>query len=532
MSKARNCSRRLGMTVSGVAMAALLTIAFTCLGKTGDPLPDSAQMLVFATGTQPDSIDPALAKDAPTWHIVRPTYEALLRLKTGTTDVEPCLADTWEISADGLTYKFHLRPGVHFHDGTILDADAVKSSFERLIGIGLGPSFLFKAVGSVTVDGLDTVTFTLKSPDLDFLYSMTRFMIVSPASVVAHNQDGDFAKAWLSEHEAGTGPFKLESWEKGQVITLVRSDDYWGGAEGPKLRKLLFRYVSEAATQKLLLQNGEVQYADFLSADDANEFAASKDYVVYSGPSLSQIYIAMNTNTGPTADVNFRKAISYAFDYDTYVSQIMKGWSAAPNGPLPTPFSENLTTVPRFKRDLARAREYLSLSAYPNGGVSLDFVYVTGYDRYRQLGELLRVNLADLGINVELSPQPWATLTKMSTTPDLRPDLLEYGYSATIPSAFSFLYAMYRSNTGHWAQFGYSNPTVDALLDSCWSASSLGERAEALLEVQRLLLEDMPQVFVEERTQWWIFSSSVRGVVYDPPWYLWPNWWDMYLVEG
>lgn len=515
-----------------VALVAFLVAAIGLYGLCADstPLPDAQQVLVVATGTQPDSIDPALAKDAPTWHIVRPTYEGLLRYRTGTTEIEPCLAQSWDVSLDGLNYTFHLNPGVLFHDGAPLTADAVKESYDRLITIGLGPAVLFKSVTSVDVLDGETVTFHLANPDLDFLYGLTQLMIVSPAAVKAHEQNGDLARQWLSDHEAGTGPYKLESWQKGQVITLVRDDNYWTPWTGAHLRKVLFRFVPEAATQKLLLLRGEVQYADFLSADDANELKQNQAFTVYAEPTLSEIYIAMNTNSGPTADVNLRKAIAFAFDYATYSSQIMKGWAFPPNGPLPTGYSDNLSGVPRFGRDMQRARDFLSKSMFAGEQVNLTFVYVSGYERYRQLGELLKSNLSELGINVELSPQPWATLTKMSTTPDMRPDLLEYGYSAPVPSPFSYLYSMYHSGTGHWAQFGYQNADVDRLLDEAQSMTDLSARADVLRQVQCLLISDMPQVFVEERTQWYIFSSQVKGYDFDPAWYLWPNWWDMYLV--
>jgi len=509
----------------------LVLLGLTAIAEETIPLPDEEQILVFATGTQPDSIDPALEKDAPTTHIIRPTYEGLLRNPTGTTDLEPCLAVSWEVSDDGLSYTFNLRTGVRFHDGDVLDAFAIKDSFDRWMKIGLGASNVLKSVASVEVVDSDTVTFNLSKPYPDFLQALTRLMIVSPAAVKAHEKDGDLAQGWLSDHEAGTGPFKLQRWEKGQVITLVRNDDYWAPWTGPHLKKLLFQFVPEPATQKLLLLRGEVRYADFLSADDANELKENPDFVVYPCPSLSLIYIAMNTNSGPTADVNLRKAIAYAFDYETYSSQIMKGWSVPPNGPLPTGYSENFPDMPRFKRNMEHAREFLAKSAYPEGGIKLTFVYVAGYDRYRQLGELLRSNLAELNIDVALSPQPWATLTKISTTPDMRPDLLEYGYSAEMPSAFSYLYGMYHSDTGHWAQFGYKNAEGDRLLDRAQSMTHVSERAVALQEVQRILINDMPQIFVEERTEWRIFNAQVKGFVYDPAWYLWPNWRDMYLVS-
>jgi len=496
------------------------------------PLPDDKQIFILALGTEPENIDPALIKDAPTRRTAKPMYEGLLRYKLGTTEVEPCLAESYKVSEDGLQYTFYLRENVAFHDGTSLDASDVVESFKRLVEIGLGPSYYYASADSVEALGPMTVRFTLQNSDPDFLIALPFFMIISSDALEQNDVGGDLAQAWLSSNEAGSGPFTLTAWEPRQTITVERFDGHWEGWEGPHLKKIIFSYVPEAATQLLLLTEGEVHTADYLSADDAVTLSSDPRFVVLSAPSGSQVYVALNTNEGPLQDKNLRKAITYALDYDTFATQVMKGLQPATNSPLPRTYSENLSELSNYKQDMYLAREYLSRTQYPTGGIKLAFVYVAGYERYRQLGELLRSNLAELNIELELQPQPWATLTKMSTTPDMRPDMLEYAYSSKVPSAWLHLFGMYHSDSvGHWSQFGYTNPSIDALLDFAKPLTDFDVRSRILQDVQRLVIEDQPQIFVGERSSWKIFSTAVKGYVFEPTWYQDFNFEDLYLVE-
>jgi peptide/nickel transport system substrate-binding protein len=182
-------------------------------------------MLVIGKAADPQTLDPAITIDNNDWTITYPSYQRLVRYKTekgkASTQVEGELAESWVVSDEGRVWTFTLKPGNRFDDGSDVNADAVKWSFERLIASGHGPAEAFPADLQITVIEPMKVRFTLKTAFAPFLYTLANngASIVNPAIAKTHREDN--GKAWLSNHTAGSGPYKLQHWQKGQQLVLV-----------------------------------------------------------------------------------------------------------------------------------------------------------------------------------------------------------------------------------------------------------------------------------------------------------------------
>jgi peptide/nickel transport system substrate-binding protein len=204
-------------------------------------------------------LDPAVFYSVEGDDIILGLYETLLTYEPESKELAPGLAESWEVSDDGRTYTFQLRDGVTFHDGTPMDSEAVKKSFERTIAVKGGPSYMLDQVDSIETPDPQTVVVNLTQPVsafLDYNASMYGPKVVSPTAVTEHTEGDDMAKKWLSEHEAGTGPYRLTSYEPAGPFVLTRYDDYWG--EEAKTETIEFTIVPNIGDQILQLRSGQL----------------------------------------------------------------------------------------------------------------------------------------------------------------------------------------------------------------------------------------------------------------------------------
>jgi peptide/nickel transport system substrate-binding protein len=208
------------------------------------------RVLTYATYAEFVQFDPATNNSTTTARGIRAAYEGLVRYKGGSAEIEPVLATSWTVSRDRKAYTFKVRPHVTFHDGTPLNAAAVVFSFERLLKLNKGPAALFAdKIDSITALDDMTVVFALKKPWAPFLASLAVSkgpLIVSPSAVKANDKNGDAGQDFLKTQMAGTGPYKLESFDKGGALVLAKNENYWRGWAGHHVDKVVYQYVKEA----------------------------------------------------------------------------------------------------------------------------------------------------------------------------------------------------------------------------------------------------------------------------------------------
>ena len=288
----------------------------------------------FAQGADPRGLDPARVDDLESGKVIQNIYEGLTRYAPDSTKIEPSLAESWEVSPDGLSYTFHLRKGVKFHDGTDFNADAVKFNIDRQLPPKVDDnmpyaSFTFGTVKDVAVVDPNTVKINLTQKNTAFLANLAMGMaapMVSPKALQENNND-------VNEHPVGTGPYKFVKWNKGESVVLVRNDDYWG--EKAKTKNIVFRIISDNSARVLALNNGEVDMIDGIDATVVNKIEEGGNKL-FKAPGMNVNYMAFNTTAPTFKNAEARIAVAQTINKDELVKSLYQGYSEVANTILPT----------------------------------------------------------------------------------------------------------------------------------------------------------------------------------------------------
>lgn len=480
-----------------------------------------AKTLVVASGADAVTLDPQLSFDGQSPLLWRAVYENLLKYEGDTLELVPHLAESFEVSPDGLTYTFKIREGVTFSDGEPLNAAAVKISIDRQIAVEQGIAYALANVEAVETSDDMTVVLTLSAPSdgaLSAFAGLYAPYIISPKAIADNEQDGDLGQAWLRDNMVGTGPYLLESYNQSQQAVFSRNPNYWGGWEGDHVDQIIISYVKEPATERLVLEQGEIDIALFLPDDAVEEVDGKEGIVVTDVPSFNLYYLVLPTREGPTADKKVRQALSYGFDYDTWVNDIMRGKAQQAQGPVPSNFVGFNPNTPKYNYDPDKARAMLADAGYPDGGFTIPYTYETGYFWKRPLGELFQANMADLGITVdiqELSPTAWADLL---SNPETANHAFGLVWWPTLKTPYDFMFPLFATGAQGTAGYNwgyFSNPDLDALLDAGTIEPDEAKRMEIYGKAQDLLVDEAPALYVYEKHYRLPMRNTVQGFVFN-----------------
>jgi peptide/nickel transport system substrate-binding protein len=503
------------------------------------PAVPSSRPLVWAVKTEGRGFDPHQFDYDYDQNIQRPVLEPLMDYKVmpdGSVDTVGILAESWEGSADAKVWTFHLRPGITFHDGTPWNAEAAKWNFERLFALNLVPATriptnVWPAEGGIeAVDDL-TLRITLQNPFGPFIDTLVKKYMISPTAAQAHEQDGDYCKAWCNENPVGTGPYLLEEWVKGQQVSFKMNPDYWGGWEGNHAQRIIQRYVPEAATQKLLLEKGDVDLAQKIELDDLEAVAQVPGVVVeeHRVPRLIHMFMRMQ---GPFEDVRVRQAVAHAFDYDAFIQGVWNGRAVKPLSPLPAAVWA-FDPQPEVTHDLDLAKQLMAEAGYPDGGFSVKIFTISSYGWFQpREAQILQENLKELGIesSIEDYPDAGAFISTLQS-PDLGPALYAWTFTNAYNDPEDNLRRSYRSD-GTLNYIMYNNPRVDELIDQGAVTLDRDERFKIYSEAQKLIWEDYPALFTAEEKWFVTRRDTLHGYDFYPFIInMSPNWYDMWVSD-
>jgi peptide/nickel transport system substrate-binding protein len=458
-----------------------------------------ARILVVASGQDASNIDPHTGYDYAIRAIQRNLYDALLKYQGNPPVPVPWLAERYTASPDGTEFTFSLRKDAKFRDGSPVTAQAVQFSFNRMLKHRKGVSWMYTAVmneQSVQVVNETTVRIKLTKPFAPFLSVVPWLWIANPKVVKEREVGGDDGQAWLKDHEAGSGPFKIKRWEPGNLYELEADRNYWRGwQEGGNLTSGIWKVIREAASQRLALQKGEVHIALELQPEDMDLLKTAPGVVLIEEPEFRTFSVKMNTRRGYTKDINVRKAISYAFDYEAMIAA-QAGHARLMVGPLPHGMEGHDPTLSVPRTDLARAKEYLARSPWPNGGFRLEYTWVTGIDFERKLGLILLNSLKKLNIDLDIKPLVWPDMVARAKTPETCPDFFPVYQTANYGDPDNIAFAAYHSSqNGSWSNPTYGNPKTDELIVAGRSILDKERRRRIYLDFQRQVIEDAPDLF-------------------------------------
>jgi len=511
----------LGAAAAGVGGAGL-----TDLLRTGhaDAAGAGTDTLVVAQDTSVQTLDPQIVYDN-TVRITRPIYEGLVTLRGGTARVVPRLARSWQASADAKTWTFTLRSGVKFHDGTAFTSAAVKNTVERLIKINRGMGYAYKGVVD-TIDTPDpmTVVFHLTGPDAAFaakLAAVSGALMVSPAAVAAHTSGTDMGQGWLGANAAGTGPYMLESYDKGAgTITLAAFPGYWGGWSGNHIKRVIFKITPEASTQRLMLERGDADVLTVVAPDIIDALAKEPGIKVQSFPTQRIFYIAMHCQRPPLNDVKIRQALSYAFDYESAKSLIFNGNLAPLYGPLPQSDPSHLSPSDKpYKFDPAKAKQLLSESSKPNGGFTLNLFLFQGDPTFEKAAEILQNQLKQMNIEVNIQSMTSSVLLQKAGKPETAPDLLPVRNYPDYADPSSMLDATFGRDgwgTAGWNFSFYANDKVEALMKQAGEITDNAKRYALFRDAQKIVVNEAGAIFIGTLINRVPMRANVEGYSFNP----------------
>ena len=470
--------------------------------------------LVIGKPADPQTLDPAVTFDNNDWTITYPSYQRLVSYKTdgdkSSTEVTGDLAESWTVSPDNLVWEFKIKPGNKFDDGTAVDAAAVKFSFDRLMTLKQGPSGAFPEDMVVAVIDPQTIRFTLKTPFAPFLFTLAHngASIVNP--LVANK--GAETNAWLSSHTAGSGPFRLTSWQKGQSVTM-EPNPYFAGPK-PAFKTVILKTIAEPSVRRLQLERGDLDIIEDMPEDQLGALGGKPGVVVKDFPSLRVTYLYLNNKKGPLTDVNARRAITEAVDYNGIVKGILKDKAKLLNGPIPDGMWGYDSSLPVMKQDLAAAKN--SLAKAPQKITNLNYMYSDKDANWEPIGLTLQAALAPLGINLKLEKTANATLRERVGQADY--DIAVGTWSPDFADPYMFMNFWFDSKMQglQGNRSFYSNPEVDKLIREAAAVSDTAKRVELYQTAQKKVLDYSVYAYLYQKSYSLPMRDSVKGYVFNP----------------
>ncbi len=471
------------------AAGALASLSFT---------PADAQarkVLIMASGQDIPNFDPHVASGYTPTLMMRNTYDSLVRIEGNPPKPVPHLAQSWTVSPDGMEYVFTLDPKAKFHDGTPVDAEAVKYNFDRILRLKKGNSWMVSGVldaNSVQVVDKGTVKIRLVKPFVAFLQVLVWQWIANPKMIEA-NKGGDDGQNWLRANIVGSGAFRVRRAEPGNLYEFERVPEAWNPGPG-NLSGAILRIARETATQRLMLQRGEAHISLDLTSEDMDALKDKPGIVLILEPEFRTFSIKMNTENGPLADVNLRRAVSYAFDYQSMLDTA--GYADLMIGPLPTGIFGHDPSLPVYRTDLAKAKEHMAKSKSPNGGVKLEMVYVTGLEQQRRWALVMLDSLKKLNIDLDIKPTLWPDMVARCRSPQTAPDFMPVYQTANYGDPDNIAYAAYHSaNNGSWQNMVYHTARVNQLIEQGRAETDEAKRRAIYVEFQKQVIDDAPDIF-------------------------------------
>lgn len=485
---------------------------------TEEPMPEESTAL-RVTFSWPTFIDPAVGDDFSSATSLANIYDTLV-FPNPDGSMRPWLAESWESSDDGLTWTFKLHQGVKFHDGTELTASDVVYSFDRLKTIGEGFAYLATSAESATAVDDYTVEFTLAEPSGLFVPSLVRLYIANEELVRAntlaegpYGAEGDYGKEWLLTHDAGSGPYKVVEFPLEEYLLMEKHADWWGEFHENAPDEVRFIATTETVTVRTLMANHELEITDQWQTVNALEALDEVDGIdVAAFPSMTAFYYMVNNRLAPTDDVHCRRAMAYAFDYDTAVGLEWPGTSQM-LGPVPATLGGHSPTAFVFERDLDKAHEELAQCQYADeiDQYPITVNWISEVPDEEKFALLFQANMAEIGIPVEVVSTPWLSVVENTSSQETSTHVVTIYVSADLPEAGLMLQQRYHSNTADtWQQNEWLLDTdLDAAIEDALTTADQEERFLKYIVLQDALAEIAPSLFIYDQVQKHAFQDYV-----------------------
>lgn len=514
--KVRSDSKR-----SGIRTLAAATVAAAALAVGFSGQAQAAKTLVYCSEGSPENFNPQLNTTGTSFDAARPVYDRLVDFVPGTTETRPGLAESWTVSADGLTYEFKLRKGVKFHSSKTFTptrdfgADDVLFSFNRMWkkdnpyhGVSGGAYDYFGDMGMAdllaSIEKVDehTVRFVLTKPNAPFIanLAMDFATILSAEYADALLKAGTPEK--LDQEPIGTGAFSFVQYQKDAIIRFKANDAYWAGK--PKLDNLIFAITPDASTRWAKLKAGECNIAPYPNPQDLDAMKATPGITLMQQPGLNVGYLAFNTQKPPFDKKEVRQALSMAIDKAAIIKAVYGAAGQPAVNPIPPTIWSYNKSITDYGYDPAKAKEILA-AAGVTGEIETDVWAMPVQRPYnpdaKKIAELIQADLSAVGFKAKIVTYEWGEYRKRCQNGEHQ--MCQLGWTGDNGDPDNFLYTLLgcdaaRPGGGNLAK--WCNKDFDDLVRKAQAVSDIAERTK---------LYEQAQVIFHEEAPWFVIAHSV-----------------------
>jgi peptide/nickel transport system substrate-binding protein len=335
-------------------------------------------------------------------------------------------------------------------------------------------------------------------------------LIYSPKAYEEHDSD------WFNQGNcAGTGPYTIESYERGARVVMTRNEAYWGGWQPGQFDKAVIEVVEDPVVRQQMIEAGTASFTYEAPPDNLAALDAREDVVVYTNPSYQNLLGLLNTQKPPLDNKLVRQALSYSFPYSQFIEGVMTGRATQSYGPVPAGMWGHSKELMQYSYDLEKAKALLAEAGYPDGGFELLFTYATGDLDEQQVGELWKAELAKLGIDLKVQGMNWEAQWDLGKSdPQNAQDVFVMYWWPDYISPYAFLYSMFHSEEDILFNLAYyRNPEYDALIDSAneISGSDRAKATEMFVKAQEMLIDDAAALFFYDLANTHVARADIKG---------------------
>jgi oligopeptide transport system substrate-binding protein len=486
-------------------------------------------VLHFGNGTEPQTIDPHVMSGSPEVNIARALYEGLVTRNPLTLEMDPGVAERWEISGDGLVMTFHLNPAARWSNGDPVTAEDFVWSLRRSLHPDMGNQLAYTlypisgarafATGEVDdpaalgVRALDerTLQITLEHPDPFFLGTLGTYPAypVHRATIEAHGRATDRFTAWTRvENFVGNGPFTLAEWKMNRRLVVTRSETYWD-AGNVALNAVVFHPIDNQVSEEKMFRVGQLHHSYQVPLSKIPGYLALPDSPYRQAPMQGTYYLMFNTLRPPMDDPRVRQALALAIDRDKLVAAVLRD-TEQPATALVPPGTPGYTSPDLLRHDPEQARNLLAAAGYPDGRgwPGLEYLFNTSENHRKIAVAIQQMWKEELGIEVSLANQEWKVY--LDTVNERNFTLARMGWIASNLDPASFL-DTFTSESGI-NRTGFSHPRYDEIMLRLAPATAEPEKRLALMhEAETLLMEALPIVPLYTYNSKHLVQPGVKG---------------------
>lgn len=464
------------------------------------------------------NIDPAISLSNSDLASVINMYDTLV--VPSEDGVENRVADSWEVSEDGLTYTFKIKEGIKFHNGSEMTASDVAFSMNRILDIGEGISYIYSDVVESTEATDDTtVVFHMKKPFGPFINSLIRLCILDEEEVMENKKDGvygengDYGRNYLLTHDAGSGAYMAKELVQQDYFLAEKNPDWfmgWDNKNAPDGFKMMA--ITEAATVRTMIQNGTLDFTDqWQSPENLKEMSKMEGISIaeYSTCLIYNMYL--NTKLAPLDDVNVRKAICSLIDYDTICNNILVD-SVKTIGPVMSKIA-GATETNVYTYNIENAKKYIAASKYADtiGDYTIEILCNSDVVSLEKIALMLQAVGTEIGLKFEISKAPWVSIVDRTGSFDTTPHMLAISSGPKYNDAGCYLEARYHTkNSGTWEQGEWiANEDLDKKIDDALATVDDNERYAKYAEIQNYIVDELcPTSYMCEYTERVAYNSN------------------------